>query len=132
MRHAAIVAGGLHPVMGAQRVITPGQVLARIGIQVTERGRETVAAVLARCATKGPQRVLQPLGKCHVAFAAEDHMGMLEARAGKPEVIESVVEPFLVRIGMLTRTPRGRVATRRAWEHLGVRRPDTGALFDDV
>ncbi|MES1212281.1 MAG: Holliday junction branch migration DNA helicase RuvB [Leifsonia sp.] len=48
------------------------------------------------------------------------------------ETIESVVEPFLVRIGMLTRTPRGRVATRRAWDHLGVRRPDTGALFDDV
>jgi Holliday junction DNA helicase RuvB len=34
------------------------------------------------------------------------------------ETIESVVEPFLVRIGMLSRTPRGRVATRRAWEHL--------------
>ncbi|HEY4152398.1 MAG TPA: Holliday junction branch migration DNA helicase RuvB, partial [Pseudolysinimonas sp.] len=48
------------------------------------------------------------------------------------ETIESVVEPFLVRIGMLTRTPRGRVATRRAWDHLGVRRTDTGALFDDV
>jgi len=47
----------------------------------------------------------------------------------EPETIESVVEPFLVRIGMLTRTPRGRVATRRAWDHLGVRRPDTGALF---
>jgi holliday junction DNA helicase RuvB len=47
----------------------------------------------------------------------------------EPETIESVVEPFLVRIGMLTRTPRGRVATRRAWDHLGVRRPDSGALF---
>ena len=48
----------------------------------------------------------------------------------EPETIESVVEPFLVRIGMLSRTPRGRVATRRAWDHLGIRRPDTGALFD--
>jgi Holliday junction DNA helicase RuvB len=50
----------------------------------------------------------------------------------EPETIESVVEPFLVRIGMLTRTPRGRVATRTAWDHLGVRRPASGALFDDV
>jgi Holliday junction DNA helicase RuvB len=33
------------------------------------------------------------------------------------ETIESVVEPFLVRIGLLTRTPRGRVATRAAWDH---------------
>jgi Holliday junction DNA helicase RuvB len=47
------------------------------------------------------------------------------------DTIESVVEPFLVRIGMLSRTPRGRVATRRAWDHLGVRRPDRGGLFDD-
>ena len=46
------------------------------------------------------------------------------------ETIESVVEPFLVRIGMLTRTPRGRVATKRAWEHLGIPRPNSGALFD--
>jgi Holliday junction DNA helicase RuvB len=49
----------------------------------------------------------------------------------EPETIESVVEPFLVRVGMLSRTPRGRVATRKAWEHLGVTRPARGTLFDD-
>jgi len=37
----------------------------------------------------------------------------------EPETIESVVEPFLVRIGLITRTPRGRVATPAAWQHLG-------------
>ena len=47
------------------------------------------------------------------------------------ETIESVVEPFLVRIGLLSRTPRGRVATRQAWSHLGVARPEAGVLFDD-
>ena len=36
------------------------------------------------------------------------------------DTIESVVEPFLVRIGLLTRTPRGRVATRDAWKHFGL------------
>jgi Holliday junction DNA helicase RuvB len=46
------------------------------------------------------------------------------------ETIESVVEPFLVRIGLLTRTPRGRVATRQAWTHFGVSR-DTASLFGD-
>lgn len=40
------------------------------------------------------------------------------------ETIEAVVEPFLVRAGLLTRTPRGRVATRRGWEHTGVPMPD--------
>jgi len=51
------------------------------------------------------------------------------------ETIESVVEPFLVRIGLLTRTPRGRVATRAAWKHFGMT-PErdsvtSGTLFDD-
>jgi Holliday junction DNA helicase RuvB len=36
------------------------------------------------------------------------------------ETIESVVEPFLVRIGLITRTPRGRVATREGWQHFGL------------
>ena len=54
----------------------------------------------------------------------------------EPETIESVVEPFLVRIGMISRTPRGRVATPRAWEHRGMRpsaaaRPVAETLFDD-
>ena len=40
------------------------------------------------------------------------------------ETIEAVVEPFLVRAGLLSRTPRGRVATRRGWEHTGVPMPD--------
>jgi holliday junction DNA helicase RuvB len=35
--------------------------------------------------------------------------------------IEDVYEPFLLRIGMLKRTNRGRMATRRAYEHLGIK-----------
>jgi holliday junction DNA helicase RuvB len=34
--------------------------------------------------------------------------------------VEEVCEPYLVRAGMLARTPRGRVATATAWEHLGM------------
>lgn len=40
------------------------------------------------------------------------------------ETIEAVVEPYLVRSGFLSRTPRGRVATRLAWEHSGYPAPD--------
>src|SRR6478736_417257 len=36
------------------------------------------------------------------------------------ETVEEVAEPFLVRIGFLARTPRGRVATGAAWRHLGL------------
>jgi Holliday junction DNA helicase RuvB len=39
----------------------------------------------------------------------------------EPDTIEAVVEPFLVRIGLIVRTPRGRQATPMAYEHLGVR-----------
>lgn len=41
------------------------------------------------------------------------------------ETVEAVVEPFLVRIGLLTRTPRGRVATGAAYRHFGMD-PRTG------
>jgi Holliday junction DNA helicase RuvB len=40
------------------------------------------------------------------------------------ETIETVVEPYLVRSGLLARTPRGRVATPAAWEHLDLIAPD--------
>jgi holliday junction DNA helicase RuvB len=49
------------------------------------------------------------------------------------ETVEVVAEPFLVRAGLLARTPRGRVATPAAWQHLGLTPPDpTGSptLFD--
>jgi Holliday junction DNA helicase RuvB len=41
----------------------------------------------------------------------------------EPETIETVSEPFLVRLGMLMRTPRGRMATVAAWRHAGVEPP---------
>ena len=39
------------------------------------------------------------------------------------ETVEEVAEPFLVRLGFLARTPRGRVATAAAWRHLGLDAP---------
>ncbi|MFV0452731.1 MAG: Holliday junction branch migration DNA helicase RuvB [Propioniciclava sp.] len=50
------------------------------------------------------------------------------------ETVAEVAEPFLVRLGFLMRTPRGRVATEAAWRHLGRTPPRTTAqsgLFDD-
>ncbi len=39
------------------------------------------------------------------------------------ETVEEVAEPYLVRAGLLARTPRGRVATPAAWTHLGLAVP---------
>jgi Holliday junction DNA helicase RuvB len=41
------------------------------------------------------------------------------ALSEEPDTIMDVVEPYLLQLGFLDRTPRGRVATRRAYEHLG-------------
>ncbi len=41
----------------------------------------------------------------------------------EPETIEDVVEPYLIRLGLLVRTPRGRLATKTAYEHVGVTAP---------
>lgn len=46
------------------------------------------------------------------------------ALAEEVDAIEDVYEPFLIQIGFIQRTPRGRIATRRAYEHLGL--PYTG------
>src|SRR5271156_3175666 len=72
MRDTAIVARRLHPVMGAQRVVAPGEIVTGIRVEVAERGRKTVTAVFERRTAERPQRVLQSLGKRHIAFAAED------------------------------------------------------------
>jgi Holliday junction DNA helicase RuvB len=55
------------------------------------------------------------------------------AVAEETETVAEVAEPFLVRLGFLMRTPRGRVATPAAWRHLGMAPPASPAgssLFD--
>jgi holliday junction DNA helicase RuvB len=58
-------------------------------------------------------------------------LGTLAVAVGEErETVEEVAEPFLVRNGMLARTPRGRVATTAAWQHLGLGVPDNGVFAD--
>lgn len=46
----------------------------------------------------------------------------------EPETIETVAEPYLMRQGFISKTPRGRIATQLAWRHLGIT-PPTDTLF---
>ncbi|WP_336712974.1 Holliday junction branch migration DNA helicase RuvB [Arthrobacter sp. USHLN218] len=48
------------------------------------------------------------------------------------ETVETVAEPYLVREGLLGRTPRGRIATPAAWEHLGLDMPASAAGAPDL
>jgi len=51
-------------------------------------------------------------------------LGTLAVAVGEErETVEEVAEPFLVRAGLLARTPRGRVATAGTWVHLGLTPP---------
>jgi Holliday junction DNA helicase RuvB len=54
-----------------------------------------------------------PVGISTLAVAVGEEM----------ETVQEVAEPFLVRAGLLARTPRGRVATPAAWQHLGLMPP---------
>lgn len=54
-------------------------------------------------------------------------IGTIAVAVGEePDTIEDVYEPYLMRLGLLRRTPRGRVATEAAFLHLGVEPPDKG------
>jgi Holliday junction DNA helicase RuvB len=45
------------------------------------------------------------------------------------DTIEDVYEPYLLQQGLIERTPRGRAATRRAFEHLGLEAPGAMRLL---
>jgi Holliday junction DNA helicase RuvB len=67
-----------------------------------------------------------------LSFMIERHNGgpvgleTLAASTGEDsQTIEEVYEPYLMQIGYLSRTPRGRIATAAAWKHLGYQPPDS-------
>ncbi len=49
------------------------------------------------------------------------------ATSEETDTIMDVYEPYLIQLGFLQRTPRGRIATRRAYEHLGYDYAASGA-----
>ncbi len=65
-----------------------------------------------------------PVGLNHMSAALQEDK----------ESIEEIIEPYLIQIGFLNRTPRGRTATRLAFEHFGIEPtqmpPQRVGLFD--
>jgi len=101
-------------------------------------GEETITAPRARAA-------LDELGLDQLGLDAKDRRylkTLVTKFAGGPAgletlatalsedalTLEEVVEPYLIQLGLIKRTPRGRVATARAWEHLGLPAPE--GLFE--
>ena len=50
---------------------------------------------------------------------------LASALSEDPDTLEDVYEPFLMQQGLMVRTPKGRVATERAYDHLGIPMPLT-------
>ena len=51
---------------------------------------------------------------------------LASALSEDPETLEDVYEPFLLQQGLMIRTPRGRQATERTYDHLGIQAPTAG------
>ena len=93
VRDAGVVARSASiAVVAHEALVALRQILLGVAVQVAERRRQAVAAMLLRHAAERPQRILQALGQRHEALAAEHDMGMLEARERQPEVIEPMLQ----------------------------------------
>jgi holliday junction DNA helicase RuvB len=74
--------------------------------------------------------------RCLLSLMIEQFQGrpvgletLAAATGEESETIEEVYEPYLLQIGYLQRTPRGRVPTPAAWKHLGYTPPDSQLSF---
>ena len=81
------------------------------------------------------ERGLDAMDRQLLRAIAEHHAGgpvgltTMAATVSEPiETIEDVVEPYLMQIGFLARTPRGRQLTSGGWEHLGLTPPAASAV----
>jgi len=109
------------------------RLLKRVRDYVQVRGDGNVSAALATDALdllEIDDRGLDAMDRQLMRAIAEHHGGgpvglaTMAATVSEPvETIEDVVEPYLMQIGMLARTPRGRQLTPSGWEHLGMKPP---------
>lgn len=95
--------------------------------------RETASDALHRLEVDA--RGLDPLDRKYLHALVEKFDGgpvgvetLASALSEERDTLEEVVEPFLLQEGFLQRTPRGRLATRLAYTHLGIAFPEASLL----
>ena len=112
-------------------------------------GAEDAQAIDRPCAARALARLevdeagLDSLDRRYLRALIENYAGgpagvetLAYAIAEARDAVEDVIEPFLMQQGFIQRTPRGRLACARAYEHLGLAAPPApgvaqGALFHD-
>jgi holliday junction DNA helicase RuvB len=102
------------------------------GVITTEIAHEALA--LLEVDEKGLERIDRTLLETIVGKFDGGPVGLSTlavALGEEPDTIEDVYEPYLLQLGFLQRTPRGRVVTPLGREHVGAQRGDAGErLFD--
>jgi Holliday junction DNA helicase RuvB len=112
-------------------------------------GAESAGVIDRACAARALARLevdeagLDGLDRRYLRALIDNYAGgpagvetLAYAIAEARDSVEDVIEPFLMQQGFIQRTPRGRLACARAYEHLGLKPPPAGpppqgALFDD-
>ena len=104
-------------VHGANKTLSKADVAAALDLyEIDERGLDRLDRALLRAIIERFSG--GPVGLATMAMSVGE----------ETETIESVCEPFLLRSGLLARTPRGRMATPMAWSHLGLTPPPTANI----
>jgi len=107
-----------------------GRLLRRVRDFAAVAGVETVAAVQADSALKRldvDERGLDAMDRRYMRCIADNYDGgpvgvetMAAALSEQRDVLEEVIEPYLIQQGLVQRTPRGRVLTRGGFSYLGL------------
>lgn len=140
-RSSRILNIGLEP-SGAQKLATASRRTPRVANRLLKRARdfaqskdiETITATVAEDAL-GLLEIdhlgLEPTDRHILTTMIDKFSGgpvgvqtIAAATSEERETIEDVYEPYLIQLGFLARTPRGRVATPEAYAHLGKSLPD--------
>ena len=123
-----------------------GRLLRRVRDFANVDGADRITAKLADAALQRlevDKRGLDGLDRRYLTVVAEKFIGgpvgieTLAAALGEPrDALEDIVEPFLIQLGFVNRTPRGRMLMPAAFEHLGLDVPKNARqaeadLFED-
>ena len=135
---------------GAREVARRSRGTPRIAGRLLRRVRDFAHAdgassIDAKCADKALKRLeidelgLDAMDRRYLTMIADLYGGgpvgieTLAAGLSEPrDTIEDVIEPYLIQLGLIARTARGRVLNGRGWTHLGLTPPRTAqdGLFD--